>query len=174
MPFEVFIDESERREYLLAAVVVDPRELKAARGVLRAMLLGGERRLHFSKERDTRRRELLSRFCEHGFRIHIYVTSTADHHARRRLLVKVAEDLSPGLLRLVIESRGYRDRDDLGLLIDLQRSGVLSQHAAYEHVAPHEEPILWVADGVAWAWGAGGDWKRRVAPLVTRVQRIDP
>lgn len=50
----------------------------------------------------------------------------------------------------------------------------LSGAATYEHLAPHEEPLLWVADGVAWAWGAGTDWRRRVAPLLADVRRIDP
>lgn len=36
----------------------------------------------------------------------------------------------------------------------------------YEHMRPHEEPILWVSDAVAWAYGAGGDWRRRVTPAV--------
>lgn len=173
MPWEVFVDESMRQEYLLAAVLVDPRDLKAARGALRAMLLPGERRLHFSKEHDGRRRDLLARFCAHGFRVMVYVTAVG-RTAREHLLHTLAADTRDDLHRLVIESRGAGDIEDRRLLVRLQRAGGFPDRATYEHLAPHEEPLLWVADGVAWAWGSGGDWRRRAAPLVAGVRRIDP
>ncbi len=28
----------------------------------------------------------------------------------------------------------------------------------YEHMRKHEEPLLWLADGFAWAEGKGGIW----------------
>jgi hypothetical protein len=43
----------------------------------------------------------------------------------------------------------------------------------YEHLKPHEEPLLWVPDAVAWCYGNGGDWRRRVAPLVARSVDTD-
>jgi hypothetical protein len=36
-----------------------------------------------------------------------------------------------------------------------------------------EEPLLWVPDVVAWCYGNGGDWRRRVAPLVARSVDTD-
>jgi len=33
----------------------------------------------------------------------------------------------------------------------------------YEHAAPHEHPLLWVSDAIAWCLQAGGDWPRRIA-----------
>ncbi|NLB47584.1 MAG: hypothetical protein GX814_07605 [Microbacteriaceae bacterium] len=36
----------------------------------------------------------------------------------------------------------------------------------YQHAAPHEYPLLWVSDAVAWCYSSGGDWKRRAEPLV--------
>ncbi len=60
MAIEVFVDESCRGgEYLLAAVTVDARSVKASRTATRRMLLPGERRMHFSKETASRRRQLL-------------------------------------------------------------------------------------------------------------------
>ena len=37
---------------------------------------------------------------------------------------------------------------------------------AYVHLPAHQEPLLWSADALAWAYGAGGDWRRRVDPLL--------
>lgn len=36
----------------------------------------------------------------------------------------------------------------------------------YQHAAPHEYPLLWVSDAVAWCYSNGGDWMRRAEPLV--------
>ena len=36
-----------------------------------------------------------------------------------------------------------------------------------EHLAPDEDPLLWLPDCFAWPVGAGGDWRRRVEPILT-------
>jgi hypothetical protein len=36
----------------------------------------------------------------------------------------------------------------------------------------HEEPVLWAADAIAWAVGAGGDRRRRVDPLLLELVRL--
>jgi len=42
----------------------------------------------------------------------------------------------------------------------------------YRHVAPHEHPLLWVSDAVAWCYSNAGDWIRRVDAIVeSRVTR---
>ena len=44
----------------------------------------------------------------------------------------------------------------------------------YGHMRPSEEPLLWVADAVAWAYGVGQTWRRRVGGIVEVVRRVDP
>jgi hypothetical protein len=39
----------------------------------------------------------------------------------------------------------------------------------YEHVRSADEPLLWVADVVAWAYGAAGDWRRRTEKVIGKV-----
>ena len=39
----------------------------------------------------------------------------------------------------------------------------------YQHVGPHEHPLLWVSDAVAWSFTSGGDWLRRSSPIVDEV-----
>ena len=41
----------------------------------------------------------------------------------------------------------------------------------YDHRSSTSEPLLWAVDAVVWAVGAGGDWRRRVDPIVT-VRRV--
>lgn len=42
----------------------------------------------------------------------------------------------------------------------------------YEHRRPHEECLLWISDAVAWCWYKGGDWRRRVEPVVTATKKV--
>ena len=63
--------------------------------------------------------------------------------------------------RLVIESR-QDDRDDERTIV---RSRVAEPALTFDHVPGGREPILWVADAVAWSHGAGSQW----APYVERI-----
>ena len=71
----------------------------------------------------------------------------------------------------MIESRGLaRDRDDRrAIAATLQRLRAPGDALSYEHFQPHEDPALWIPDAVAWCFGAGGDWRRRIDPLVDKV-----
>ena len=44
-----------------------------------------------------------------------------------------------------------------------------NSHLDYQHVGPHQHPLLWVSDAVAWSYTNGGDWLRRVSPMVDEV-----
>jgi hypothetical protein len=46
-------------------------------------------------------------------------------------------------------------------------------HPVYDHRPSHAEPLLWAADAVCWAAGAGGDWQRRIAGVLA-VRDIRP
>jgi hypothetical protein len=71
---------------------------------------------------------------------------------------------------IVLESRG-RDLDRADRLTIWRKLRELGADDAaaptYEHLEPHEDPALWPADAVA--YGAGGDWRRRVDPLLQDV-----
>jgi hypothetical protein len=166
----LFVDESQRRPYLLVAGVVTVVELAASRSVLRALCAPGDRRLHFQSERDSRRRELLSHLIRAEFRTWVYAGHGRPEEVRRACLRQlVADAVKSGATRLVMESRGdVLDRSDRQVVAravdDVAAAGL-----AYTHLRPHEEPLLWLPDAVAWSYGAGGDWRRRVAPLVETV-----
>jgi hypothetical protein len=164
-----------RGSYLFVCAIVATRDLAPARTALRGLLLDNQRRLHFTDERPARRRDLLARLAELELAARVYECRAREPQARPAVLRRALEDLGDlGVQRLVIESRAGRDRFDRETIRSEQRAGSLPQDLAYEHLLPHEEPLLWVADGVAWAWGAGGDWRRRVEPIVERHERVDP
>jgi hypothetical protein len=39
----------------------------------------------------------------------------------------------------------------------------------YHHNRAAQEPLLAIPDAIGWAWARGGDWRRRVGPLVIEV-----
>jgi hypothetical protein len=55
----VFVDETQDRGYLLAAAAVLPSSLVSARRTVRQLILPRQRRIHFFKESDGRRKQIL-------------------------------------------------------------------------------------------------------------------
>ena len=74
----------------------------------------------------------------------------------------VAALLERGVTRLAIESREGRDDLDRRVLIDELR-GHGGAAFGYHHLPPHGDPLLWIADALAWCSSAGGAWRDRIA-----------
>lgn len=175
MSVHAFVDESQRGpHYLMAAVLIDPRELAGARTRLRAMLLSGQRRLHFAKERPPRRRSLLAAMSDLGVVVRLYESTEKDEAARQRVMAALLADLVDLKgRRIVIESRepsqNHKEHQQIAMAV---RTGGAPAHLVYDHMRAHEEPLLWVADAAAWAYGARGEWRPRTAGLIDCVRRI--
>lgn len=167
-----FVDESVRSTYLLCAVLVGGRP-DSVRPAVRRLCRPGQRRFHFAKEGDARRRELLSAITGFGVEARVFTCRGPAEAARAACLTAlVADVVGLGTTSLVIEDQdGMRRRDVLVIDAALRRHGVGGLD--YRHAEPHEEPLLWVADAVAWAVGRGGDWRRRVEPMLQKVVELD-
>ncbi|MFI9382975.1 DUF3800 domain-containing protein [Kutzneria sp. NPDC052558] len=173
MSVHAFVDESRRGDtYLVVAALVDPRDLKKLRKLLRSLLFPGQQELHFKKETPTRRRIIIAKLVSAGVHTRIYRSSCpgTDEQARQTCLARLTDDLLDlGAHRLVLDSRDDRDRhDELTIRIALGKSA-RDTGLTYEHRVSTGEELLWVADTVAWCVGAGGDWARRVEPVVTEI-----
>ncbi|SDH38463.1 hypothetical protein SAMN05216553_120131 [Lentzea fradiae] len=165
----MFVDESERGGYLMAAVLVTPSALHTTRALMQSLLLPGSRRVHFKTEKPSRRKLVADRLACGDFVAHIYLGRGKSEHVRSKLLPLLVEDaLGLGVTRLVLDSRdpvgNSRDRLLIGTRTKAHDAGLV-----YEHIHSSAEPALWVSDAIAWCHGAGGDWKRRVAPVVAAV-----
>lgn len=79
-----------------------------------------------------------------------------------------------GVDRLIVESAVGQDEHDRAVLFDAVRKAGVEDRFSYAHVAPKTEPLLWLPDAIAWAWGAGKDWRRRVEPVVSRIFFVRP
>lgn len=172
-----FADESVRDTYLICAVLARPGEVDSVRRILRAHRKPGQRRVHFAKEGDARRRLMLSGLAKLDLRVRIYESTGPDVAARARCLRSLVDDLvNLGVQRLVLEKLETQVRADR-LTIRSQLAVSTPEgdpQLAYQHLQAHEEPMLWAADAIAWAYGAGKDWRRRTAGLVDKAVRLDP
>ena len=168
-----YVDESVRPgRYLLSTVVVDIHSAGAMRRVVRRLLLPGQSKLHFKKESARRRRELLVAFETLDVEATVYVCRTTHgrdlEQARALCLSRAVVDLqqSGRSVQLFIESRETLDREDREVI---RRARQLEPLLSFEHLLPDHDPLLWLPDCFAWPVGAGGDWLRRVRPLLTDV-----
>jgi hypothetical protein len=75
--------------------------------------------------------------------------------------------------RLVIDSRNEQDIYDERTLRRLLGSHPSASRLVYEHVDSTSACLLWIADVVAWCYGAGQDWRKRVDPIVHTVVDVD-
>lgn len=175
MSAHIFVDETKDRGYLIAAAVLVPRDLVPARTTLRQLLLRGQRRLHFKKESDSRRRTILSTMITLGATVTIYDASALSGEGEARaacLEATVADAADLGAHRLVLEQDDSWLAADRKLLYQQVRKTGCAQTLAYEHMRSFEESLLWIPDAAAWCWAKGGDWKRRVQPMITKVRTL--
>jgi hypothetical protein len=172
-----FSDESERGSLMLFGLLLVPAgAVHDARRELRELLLPGQRRVHTSDESARRRRQLLDvvRGLDAGAVVFTIrrpaVTSRAA--ARSRLLATAAvEVVGRHIVTWILDdqhpAQAARDRQDLeGALRGVPTPPI------YDHRPSASEPLLWAADAIVWAVGAGKDWRRRIENMVS-VHRIE-
>ena len=169
----VFVDESKRSGFRFAAVLVSPDGIADARTTMRAQLVRGTRRLHFVHENDVIRRRALAAIAELSLRIVIieaprFAAQPSQRTAGLETLVGLCAEWEAD--RLVIE----RDENTVGLdrrvLAARARTLRHPRPLTFAHVPASQEPLLWIADAVAWSWSRGGDYRRRIEAMgVTKI-----
>ncbi|WP_246222376.1 hypothetical protein [Gordonia pseudamarae] len=168
---EIFVDESRRRDYMLCAAVVASGDIAASRKAMRSLKPNNRNRLHMKDE--TRNRDQLVREfvrLQPIAEAHIFVGSVAgatERKVRTRCLEELAEfAVDAGATRILIESCSQDKQDRAAVTGVLARRGALDRvRADVDRPTAHE--LLWAADLVAWAYGAGGTYKTLVDHLVT-------
>lgn len=172
-----FADESARSGYLVCVVVLAPADLAKGRQVMRDFCKPGQQRIHMRSESDSRRREILSKVQGLGVEARVYQASLgarSERTARDDCLRAAVPDLvSIGVARLVIESCS-QDHQDRQVVREMVSKAQAFERFQYLHDRPASEPLLWLPDIVAWAYGKGGDWRRRTQSIVNTVTKIDP
>ncbi|HEX6356841.1 DUF3800 domain-containing protein [Actinophytocola sp.] len=177
MTVHAFVDESARPpQYLIAAAIVEPSQVRLLRQSMRALLMPGQRELHFKKEKPIRRRALADAVARLPVEMRVYLRRCRklDESARQVCVTQLAHDLlTRRAHRLVIDSRNEQDIHDERTLRRLLGSHPSASQLVYEHVDSTSESLLWIADIVAWCFGAGQDWRKRIDPIVSAVVDLE-
>jgi len=165
-----YLDESIRPgRMVIAAVVVETGDVRQARLGMRSALLPGQRRLHLTDERPARRHLILDLVARQAL---VAIAEAAPTHGRRH--AQVQDELPRKVVRRVAASGARRivlDRVAEELLeadratISRALAGV-APDVLYDHLPSTADPLLWAADAVAWAVGAGGHAAARLAPIM--------
>ncbi len=122
-----------------------------------------------------RRRFLLDAIQELPVRTRLYTSAKKQPIARQRAMDALLVDLLDlGGQRLVIECReASQDKRERRLIAAAVRRGAAPVDLAYGHLRARDEPLLWVSDAVAWAYGAGQQWRSRAELLIDHVRDVD-
>lgn len=176
MSVHVFVDETKASGLLIAAARVQPRQLAPTRTLLRGLLLARQERLHFTKEGRARQGQIAAALCASGVVVDIYDARTIPDQrlARRLVLEQLVADLAvAGAHRLVLEQDDSLIASDRRTLRAAVRTAGVVDELVYEHLPPRGEPLLWIADAVAWCWTHGSLWQDRVRPIIGEIQRVE-
>lgn len=164
----LFVDESKSKGYTMVAAVVVPGDQKMLRQQVRTLLLPGQRRLHFTTESDPRRREILSTLERLGIRAHVVHSDFKREASGREACLQdlVAFAAREGHKRIVLERDASIEQADRKVLYAAVSARGLRGAVTYAHETAHQEPLLWIADAIAWSYTKGGDWRRRIQPMI--------
>lgn len=175
MSRHVYVDETKRAGYVLAASSVP--EPAAARKIIRGLIVPGRRRLHMNHEAARRRRIIVAALVAMPIEVTIYDAARryrTDREARAACLAALIEDLAHtgGDVRLVLERDDSLVSYDNQRLIEATRATGQRRVVHYEHLPAHAEPLLALSDVAAWCWVRSGEWRRRIAPVLSAVRTV--
>lgn len=175
MTVHAFVDESRRgSRYFVAVALVHPVHLRAIRRDLLALLIRGQREIHFHNEKENRQRLLADSVARMPVQVDIYsrTCERQDEPARQHCIAELTRDLVRRKAgRLVIDSRSHRDTKDAATIRRILLAD--TSPLTYEHIGSTGDPMLWVADIAAWCYGAGADWRKRLGPILSREIDLD-
>lgn len=142
----------------------------------------GERELHFAKEQEPRKRRVTDHIARLPVEVVVYTGTCerSDEPVRQACLAALTEDLIAAEAQLmVLDSRNNwqgndRDAGDRSTLQRVLGKPRHSSNLVFQHVDSKGESLLWIADVAAWCWGANGDWRRRIQPIIRETISIDP
>jgi hypothetical protein len=171
----VYVDESKRAGYVMAATTVPDPE--PARRIIRGLILPGQRRVHMNHEQPRRRRAIVSTLVSAPVETTIYDALRhypTERAARSACLTALVEDLAAagGDTLLVIEQDDSLMRSDRHELYRLARAAGITDVLEYRHQRAYEEPLLALPDVTAWCWARSGDWRRRITPILGAVRTV--
>jgi hypothetical protein len=169
----VFVDETKDRGFVMAAAALPAACLNDARKAIRGLVMPGQRRIHFHKESDARRKQILDVIEAIPLRVVFYdATRLPRNRQRDACLRSITQDMAlEGAQMLVIERDESVLDADRRLLYRCFRELECPWSVQYRFPRAHEEPLLTIPDAFAWCFNRGGHWRKR-ALAAARCVRV--
>lgn len=168
----MYVDESAASDYLVIGALVASADVARARAAMKGLLLPGQRSLHMKNERN-RAGQILGVVIELQPRVLIYRVERGvpAMEARSRCVRALARDACElGVARVVFDAiESVVDRDRSWVNSGSRSAGRRIPPFTYHHQRRHEEPLLWIADAVGWAWARGAGHRRMVESIIDRI-----
>ena len=150
----IYVDETKQRHYLLVASVHISTDLTDLRGVVRSLLLPGQRYLHMKDEKDGRKRTIAQAFVDAGVQATVYRAGPQHRNERDRrsacLKALVQDHASASTVRLVFDEDETMVSFDNQRMIEYTRAAGCRQTLSYEHKQSHADALLAIPDAIAW------------------------
>ena len=169
-----FIDESNARNYILVAVQLENSQLRSVRRVMNDLRLPGQSRIHFVKERDSRRRQILSALRAAEIRALVFESRIANQvRARERCLSALVTRALDERIELLVLERDDSSVDSDRRVLFRETRDFGTEQLSYRFEPARSEPALWAADAIAWSTAKRGTWQSLVAPLISELIVVD-
>jgi len=169
--------------YLLAACIGSDSRADEVRAILRRLVVGKARRLHWRAETEAHQDQIALAIAHIDDIQNLVVIGCPldpkrQERARRICMERLVYELKGlGVTDIAVERRQDRQNaKDVQMLNALRASGVLHRSTHVEFVAPEVDPMLWVPDAVAGAVGAIRKGDRpafELDALAARVEQIE-
>jgi hypothetical protein len=141
---------------------------------MRQLRLPGQTRVHFYRERESRKAAIVTAICKTNVVVDLYdASSLGDERLARAACLRQLVDhvVTCGAEKLFIERDDSLVASDRALLYDAIRKAGATGSLRYTHLRPSEEPLLWIPDAVAWCW-THKHWRHRIRPIVRNVWKV--
>ena len=139
-------------------------------------MLPGQRRLHMKDESDPRKRSIVTAIAVSQVQATVYDAGRRYRNERERraaCLRALVVDAGPrGDTMMVLEQDDTLVTSDRRLLYQATRETGCTDTLRYEHLHAFAEPLLAIPDAIAWCWAKGGEWRRRIDPVVIAVREV--
>jgi len=164
-----FIDETKAHGLTFVIVEVESDKVGRVRAQMAKLRRKGQRAVHFNAESKTSKTQILAEIRSLPLTATVIrIKAVHDYpNARAAGITAVAKlALADHPSRIVFERDATQERNDRRTLSSFLRT---TPTIEYQHVDRASDPILWVADALAWALQRGGAWQQAITPLITRT-----
>lgn len=174
MPLQLFGDESIRKNYFFALILLNNMDVKKTRKTLSDYALRQRNKIHMFTATTGLRKQILKEVLSYDFEVVIVedLKFKFRKSLSRQICLRSAFEFAStrNIDRIVLDRSNAQVKD----LITYQKSSrkfpTLPENL--HHIASRQEPLLWLPDIFAWSYGAGGLWREKIDHKISHIIRV--